>query len=446
MCRISPNSPSWSVMISLLSGRNDHIKREIEHILTSLRSSARAARVDPRHHSASRSAEPWPTDRHLRVLHIVESYSAGVASALESYVDATDGDIRHEILGFRRSGSQIGPPPERFFCDLPSGKLRQALAVRAHLRTTDADIVHVHSSWAGLFVRASLRRLHRPVVFSPHCYASERSNLRSAMRWLYRWVESVLARRTDVVAAVGEHEQSVAAQISGSVPVMPLAHALSNNVARRLSVLSERRRSGVDVVATLARVAPQKGIDYFCDVVAATRLRAASNNDIAPRFVWIGGGDPKLTQQLVRAGVEVTGWLERGAAAEQLADADVYLHTAAWEAGWPLSLLEAAQLGRPTICRRVSSTASLPDGLLVDSADDMAQRLQLWGDSPEALSDARDAVGRFAASAMQPSEQRDAFLRLYRTALIVRRDRTRRASQRQSQILRPAASQYGARN
>jgi Glycosyltransferase Family 4 len=215
-------------MFSPLSGQSDRHARSIHHIFAILGLTSRAARVDARHHPASRPSICRPTGDRLRVLHIAESYSAGVASALDSYIDATEHDVRHEILGFRRPGSQIGPPPAWLFVDLPAGKLRQTLAIRAKLRRTDADIIHVHSSWAGLFVRATLRRHRRPVVFSPHCYASERTTLRSGTRWLYGRVESMLAYRTDVVAAVGARERAVATRLSGRVPIVTLPHALPN--------------------------------------------------------------------------------------------------------------------------------------------------------------------------------------------------------------------------
>jgi glycosyltransferase involved in cell wall biosynthesis len=433
-------------MFSPLSGQSDRHARSIHHIFDILGLTSRAARVDARHHPASRPSICRPTGDRLRVLHIAESYSAGVASALDSYIDATEHDVRHEILGFRRPGSQIGPPPAWLFVDLPAGKLRQTLAIRAKLRRTDADIIHVHSSWAGLFVRATLRRHRRPVVFSPHCYASERTTLRSGTRWLYGRVESMLAYRTDVVAAVGARERAVATRLSGRVPIVTLPHALPNELQTRLTQLSERRRPGVDVVATLGRVAPQKGVDYFCSVVAATQRQAALDSVAAPRFVWIGGGDRRLTRQLLRAGVEVTGWLDRDAATERLGDADVYLHTAAWEAGWPLSLLEAAQLKRPMICRRVSSTESLPEALVVAGPDDMARRLQLWRTCPDALRKAIDDVSCFAADEAQPDRQRHALAELYRAAEMERSLRSLRTSPLHTQILRPAASQYGVRS
>jgi glycosyltransferase involved in cell wall biosynthesis len=433
-------------MISPLSGRNEHSMRAIHHILAILRSTTRAARVDLQHHPASRFDVHGPADQPLRVLHIAESYSAGVASALDSYINATSGTVRHEILGFRRPGSQIGPPPERLFVDLPHGKLRQIASIRARLHTTDVDVIHVHSSWAGLFARATLRRSNRPIVFSPHCYACERADLRSGTRWLYRLAESLLAYRTDVVAAVGDHERSVATRLSPRVPVMPLAHSLSNEFRNRLELLAEQRRPGVELIATLARVAPQKGIDYFCSVVAATQRQAALAKIPAPRFMWIGGGDNKLTQQLAAAGVEVTGWLERSAAAALLAEADVYIHTAAWEAGWPLSLLEAAQLKRPILARRVSSTASLPEALLVDTPHEMARRIHTWRTRPAALNIAIAQVSCFANETAQPDHQRAALERLYQTALTTRFAQRHDLGEPPDQILRPVASQYGARS
>ncbi|WP_237342687.1 glycosyltransferase [Vibrio vulnificus] len=43
---------------------------------------------------------------------------------------------------------------------------------------------------------------------------------------------------------------------------------------------------------------------------------------------------------------------------ERLRNADIYLHTAAWE-GMPLTILEAAKLTRPMVIRKIGATKDL---------------------------------------------------------------------------------------
>jgi glycosyltransferase involved in cell wall biosynthesis len=344
----------------------------------------------------------------LRVLHIVESYSAGVATALESYLHVTADVVDHHVLGYRRPWAQIGPRPERGFTDLPAGRRAQLSAIRAQLKTTNADVIHVHSSWAGMFARIVHRNSMIPIVFTPHCYAFERTDVSRTVRWGYRRIESILARRTSAVAAVGRREADLARELRPTIPVIVVPHVLPEP----LGAVSHPTLGQQLVVATLARVAAQKGVDYFLEVVAETRRLAAE----APHFVWIGGGDCGLTQRLERAGVEVTGWLTRSAAIERLTAANAYVHTAAWEAAWPISLLEAAQLGLPVISRVIESTIDLPAPFRADSASAMARQVSEWCDDPASRVRSVEQADEFCANLPGPKEAA-ALLKVYHQAL-----------------------------
>ena len=72
-------------------------------------------------------------------------------------------------------------------------------------RRYQPDLIHLHSSWAGLLGRlVPLGR--RKIVYTPHCYAFERRDLSQVVRiglWL---VEKILSRRNAGVFAVSPRE------------------------------------------------------------------------------------------------------------------------------------------------------------------------------------------------------------------------------------------------
>ena len=78
------------------------------------------------------------------------------------------------------------------------------------------------------------------------------------------------------------------------------------------------------------------------------------------------------------AGVEVTGWLEQDVAVKEIADCDVYLHTAAWE-GYPMTILEAFELGMPVVARTIHALTSEPRGarLVADPAAAITELLTM---------------------------------------------------------------------
>ena len=106
---------------------------------------------------SSRTSE---STRPITVLHIAESFSSGVASAIHACVEAQPADVEAMAYGYRIPGVQLAgevdlPVP---FYDLPAGKLNQLRAIRSIVAEQRPDVLHLHSSWAG-FLGASFRSL-----------------------------------------------------------------------------------------------------------------------------------------------------------------------------------------------------------------------------------------------------------------------------------------------
>ncbi|WP_432539076.1 glycosyltransferase, partial [Kineococcus esterisolvens] len=135
----------------------------------------------------------------MKVLHIVEALGGGVTSALREYISATSRDVEHLVAGRPRpthgTGDDLGAPSVG---SLPSKRspLRMVAAVEDVVRRTRPDVVHAHSSWAGAYARASLRVPAERVVYTPHCFGFERTDLPRAHRIALYQAEHLLVRRT----------------------------------------------------------------------------------------------------------------------------------------------------------------------------------------------------------------------------------------------------------
>jgi glycosyltransferase involved in cell wall biosynthesis len=114
------------------------------------------------------------------------------------------------------------------------------------------------------------------------------------------------------------------------------------------------------VVATCGRAVSQKGVDFFLDVVQAWSQREPTEAARAVAWQWLGGGTPEAEERLRQAGVQVSGWLGQQDVVHRLRGVDVYLHTAEWEAGYPLALMEAAALELPLVVRCIPALEDLP--------------------------------------------------------------------------------------
>ncbi len=106
-------------------------------------------------------------------------------------------------------------------------------------------------------------------------------------------------------------------------------------------------------VLTIARLAPQKGLDLLLE--AATLIKQRGIN-----FTWLVAGDgplkAQLNQQIATAALPVKLLGRREDIGALLAQADVVVQTSYWE-GQPLTLREAMQAGRAIVATDVGGSA-----------------------------------------------------------------------------------------
>lgn len=278
----------------------------------------------------------------MKVLHVTEAYGAGVQAAISHFTTAIP-SIDHVVLGRIRKGENSAPLSSAQFYPFEGTFVAFAAEFRKAVKALQPDAIHFHSSFAGL-----LRGL--PVgtaraVYSPHCYAFERTDIPSYLRKLYRIAESALGRRTASVVAVSPHEGRLAQELRSSYAV----HVVTNFAPTSASAIQIRTPSARRII-TVGRVSAQKDPALFA---AAVR-----RSDPSMTFTWVGDGDARLRDELEASGVRVTGWLSPERIRSELLEADLYLHTAAWEAS-PLSIVEALESGLPILCSDLPTLRSL---------------------------------------------------------------------------------------
>jgi glycosyltransferase involved in cell wall biosynthesis len=287
-----------------------------------------------------------------RVLHVAESFASGVASAILDYAGNTP-SIEHHLLYATRQDAPIATEAVQSFATsvrLPDGHHRRIASVRKRALSIGADVIHAHSSFAGIYARlAAVTMPGVKVVYTPHCFAFERLDTSRAARAAIYVIEKALSLRTDVVAGCSEREVELARGLNPRVPAVYLPNALPSYGPPAAIATKPRLK-----IAAAGRMGPQKDPEFFAQIASAA-LREMDDVD----FVWLGGGTDIQTAQLSSDGITVTGWLTREEVLEQLRTCDVYVHTARWE-GYPLGILEATAAGVPTIVRTTDSTKHFP--------------------------------------------------------------------------------------
>lgn len=272
----------------------------------------------------------------MRVLHVTECWSTGVARAIEGIVDAAP-DYEHHLLwhGFER------PDDDGRFtwvAELPAGHLKRGHVVQRIAAQNKYDVLHLHSSWAGVYGR--WRRSDVPVVvYQPHCYAFEDWSRSDLQRRAFRLAERGLARNATAIACVSPREVELSTQISGRTRPVLVPNRSHLPAARDHRISSGSRR-----VVMSGEIRLQKDPRFFAEIAQAV-------DDARFQFVWLGDGDRELRQNLEDRGVTVTGWLGKQELVTELDRSFVYLHTARYE-GFPLSVLDAAARKLPMLLRQ----------------------------------------------------------------------------------------------
>lgn len=298
------------------------------------------------------------------VLHVIESYGAGTASAAAQYVRATPDLTHHLVRRLRDDDDHAEDGESELFAsvaDMAPGVVRAIRSVRRRVLELRPDVIHAHSSFGGAFARLAVARRGRRIVYTPHCFATERADLGRGGRAVYGVAERLLALNTDVFASCSEREVALARSLAPTRSHVWVPN-LSDVDAEDVEHLDVR---SFDLVAA-GRLTAQRDPEWFRAVVQHVREQRGPVS-----AAWVGGGDADRVARLRADDIVVTGWLPRSVALATLARSAVYVHTAAWD-GAPMTVLEAQRLGRPIAARRSPALATAPAAYVGEDAAGLA--------------------------------------------------------------------------
>lgn len=226
------------------------------------------------------------------------------------------------------------------------------------------DVVHTHSSKAGIVGRFAACDARAPVVV--HTIHGMSFNRTQPWHWrkLYAWLEWMAARRSSAIVTVADAmiEQSVAAGICRRQKMKTIYSGME--VERFTPTRYDRdavRRSwglGDDEIAvgTIARLFRKKGYEQLIPVMAA-----AARRDPRLRFVWVGDGaqraeyEAELKRLDLRARTVFTGLVPPDRIPDLLAGFDVLAHTSQWE-GLPRAVVQALLMRVPAVAFDIDGT------------------------------------------------------------------------------------------
>ena len=317
-----------------------------------------------------------------RVLHVItRSEWGGAPRIVELLAEGTDADVAvacgpggRLIDELRANDIPVFEQPRLDSDPDPVADARAFLDLLGLLRRESFDLVHCHSTKAGLLGRLAAAATNTPCIFTVHGWGFYNTE--------YGWVapviargERLLARLTDEIVCVSRNdfEQGRRRGITSYT-----ATEVIHNGVRPLSFPDDRTRladvcdldPNVPVIGAIARLAPQKK--------PLTILRTAKrleDRGQSVQTILVGSGPlmddcERYVTEHDLDDVYLLGFQED--ALDMLPDLDVFLLPSRFE-GFPLTVLESLHAGVPLVAYDVGGVAEAIDhgktGFIVPAGD-----------------------------------------------------------------------------
>jgi len=268
------------------------------------------------------------------------------------------------------------------------------------------DVVHTHSSKAGILGRWAAHRARVPrIVHTIHGMSFNRTQP-ALVRAGYAFLERRAAKWTHAFISVADAmtDQAVAAGIAPRERFTTIRSGMEvDHFAPDAITRAEMRRrwnipDDAVVIGTIARLFRNKGYEHLLQAMPRIVARCPSAH-----FVWVGDGAQRdeyvaaLAKLNLRKRVHLTGLVPPDQIPAILTGFDVLVHTSAWE-GLPRAIVQAALTEVPAVSFDNDGAPEAIDngvtGFLVALGDTAAlaeRSAQLAADAP-----ARHQMGRAA--------------------------------------------------
>lgn len=189
------------------------------------------------------------------------------------------------------------------------------------------DIIHLHSSMAGVLGRFAFNGQRMPLFYTPHGYSFLMQNFGNSKQKIFKQIEKICAKCncTTISCSAGENLETQklthrALEVDNGINISELEKLIQN--------VDISHKKNFDVF-TLGRITAQKNPAEFNKIALACPNLS---------FLWIGDGE--LRNEITAPNVTISGWVDRDSALSYALNSEIFLLTSLWE-GLPMSLLEA---------------------------------------------------------------------------------------------------------
>jgi glycosyltransferase involved in cell wall biosynthesis len=289
----------------------------------------------------------------LKVVHVIEALGGGVYTYFKD-LSAFFGDdeiskkINTTII---YSGNRKEIDPEKIEAEFSKGvslikidmvrnlspikDFQSIIKLTKELRKIKPDVIHLHSSKAGVLGRIACLFLFKKkkIFYTPHGYSFLRTDISPLSRKVYWNIEKYFPQLFGgTTVACGDSEYEIAKKMGKSNLVRN-----GINITEVHQYLSKSQNNTL-TIGIAARITEARNPKLFNEIA----LRFPDYN-----FVWIGDGE--LNTLITAPNIRITGWfMQRHEVLKELNAIDIYIQTSLWE-GLPIAVLEAMAMKKPVL-------------------------------------------------------------------------------------------------
>lgn len=317
-----------------------------------------------------------------KILHIVEAFGGGVFTVLCDLLNGLSDE--YEIVVAYATRPQT---PENFnlsfndqikFIEVKNFtrkiQLKKDLKALSELRkivkAEKPDIIHLHSSKAGIIGRIAIHDKKIKMFYNPHGFSFLKLDDSKIKRFIYKAIEKLAAilnpRCVIVGCSKGEYEEALRINknslcINNGIDIEKLKEETRQLEERKIDSNNIR-------ICTVGRIGYQKNPELINQIAQAFP-------DIP--FTWIGDGE--LKNKLTSPNIQITGWKEHKQVLKIINDNDIFILASLWE-GLPISLLEAMFMRKLCIVSNVIGNKDViingKNGFIANKMEDFISTIQ----------------------------------------------------------------------
>lgn len=217
------------------------------------------------------------------------------------------------------------------------------------------DIIHCHSSKAGVLGRIVGRILGIKVIYTPHAYFAQNNSLNTTKKNVYVCIERVLGYITFKTVNVSQGENEFA--LNHKIVRKNNSVVIYNGIADIEDLPAKSSLKNPITIGTLSRVDFQKNPWLFIEI-AETLIKKYDNIN----FLYVGDGillekmQKYIKEKNLEKRINFSGFSSE--IVKELNKFDIYLSTALYE-GLPYSVIEALALKKPLVLSDVTGNNEL---------------------------------------------------------------------------------------